>query len=240
MVAGSSDGSGTGGTDPRPAGASTRGPLPGSRSPWSLLAADGRPAGRGGGVAPRGGPGVGGRERRRRAGPRARGAAQHGGVRPARAGPPPHAGRPPRLRRASPPPTPPACSALLFVAVSLVWWGSRWLEGRRHPSSAAGLALAAFLVAAAVATLGSEAPGHSAAELARLGTAVLMFFVVDRLCEDTGRPDRVLGAVLAAAVIPVAVARGRPAGRDQPHRGQGPHRAGRLHLLAVEPASATS
>jgi O-antigen ligase len=84
--------------------------------------------------------------------------------------------------------------------------GSRWLEGRRHPSSAAGLALAAFLVAAAVATLGSQAPGHSAAELARLGTAVLMFFVVDRLCEDTGRPDRVLGAVLAAAVIPVAVA----------------------------------
>ena len=95
---------------------------------------------------------------------------------------------------------------VLFVAVSLVWWGSRWLEGRRHPSSAAGLALAAFLVAAAVATLGSQAPGHSAAELARLGTAVLMFFVVDRLCEDTGRPDRVLGAVLAAAVIPVAVA----------------------------------
>ena len=95
---------------------------------------------------------------------------------------------------------------VLFVAVSLVWWGARWLEGRRHPSSAAGLALAAFLVAAAVATLGSEAPGHSAAELARLGTAVLMFFVVDRLCEDTGRPDRVLGAVLAAAVIPVAVA----------------------------------
>ena len=95
---------------------------------------------------------------------------------------------------------------VLFVAVSLVWWGSRRLEGRRHPSSAAGLALAAFLVAAAVATLGSEAPGHSPAELARLGTAVLMFFVVDRLCEDTGRPDRVLGAVLAAAAIPVAVA----------------------------------
>jgi O-antigen ligase len=96
--------------------------------------------------------------------------------------------------------------SLLFVAVSLVWWGIRRLEGRRHPSSAAGLALGAFLVAAAVATLGSQAPGHSVAELARLGTAVLMFFVVDRLCEDTGRPDRVLGAVLAAAVVPVAVA----------------------------------
>ena len=124
---------------------------------------------------------------------------------------------------------------VLFVAVSLVWWGSRWLEGRRHPSSAAGLALAAFLVAAAVATLGSQAPGHSAAELARLGTAVLMFFVVDRLCEDTGRPDRVLGAVLAAAAIPVAVAVAGPLVGIQPHRGQGPHRAGHLHLLAVEP-----
>ena len=43
--------------------------------------------------------------------------------------------------------------SLLFVAVSLVWWGIRRLEGRRHPSSAAGLALGAFLVAAAVATL---------------------------------------------------------------------------------------
>lgn len=95
---------------------------------------------------------------------------------------------------------------VLFVAVGLVWWGSRWLDGRRHPASAAGLALGAFLVTAVVATLGSEAPGHSAAELARLATAILMFFVVDRLCEDTGRPDRVLGAVLAAAVIPVAVA----------------------------------
>jgi hypothetical protein len=95
---------------------------------------------------------------------------------------------------------------LLFVAVSLVWWGARWIEGRRHPTSATGMALVAFLVVAALATLGSEAPGHSAAEVARFGTAILMFFVVDRLCEDTGRPDRVLGAVLAAAVVPVAVA----------------------------------
>ena len=124
---------------------------------------------------------------------------------------------------------------VLFVAVSLVWWGSRWLEGRRHPSSAAGLALAAFLVAAAVATLGSEAPGHSAAELARLGTAVLMFFVVDRLCEDTGRPDRVARRGAGRRGDPGRRGRGRPAGRDQPHRGQGPHRAGHLHLLAVEP-----
>ena len=32
-----------------------------------------------------------------------------------------------------------------------------------------------------------------------------MFFVVDRLCEQTGRPDRFVAAVLGAAVIPVAV-----------------------------------
>ena len=33
-----------------------------------------------------------------------------------------------------------------------------------------------------------------------------MFFVVDRLCEQTRRPDRFLAAVLGAAVIPVTVA----------------------------------
>jgi O-antigen ligase len=33
-----------------------------------------------------------------------------------------------------------------------------------------------------------------------------MFFVVDRLCEQTGRPDRFVAAVLGAAVIPVCVA----------------------------------
>ena len=66
--------------------------------------------------------------------------------------------------------------------------------------------MAGFVAAAAVATLGSEAPGRSVAELARLATACAMFFVVDRLCEETGRPDRFLLAVLAAAVVPVAVA----------------------------------
>ena len=204
MVAGSSDGSGTGGSDPRPAGASRGDRFRGADRP-DPARRHGRPAGPGGGFPPGAGPAlaVGSMAgalalvlvaRRSMEAfvllvlvlrPTLDGLHASSGV---------AATDPARVL------------GVLFVAVSLVWWGSRWLEGRRHPSSAAGLALAAFLVAAAVATLGSEAPGHSAAELARLGTAVLMFFVVDRLCEDTGRPDRVLGAVLAAAAIPVAVA----------------------------------
>jgi putative inorganic carbon (HCO3(-)) transporter len=99
---------------------------------------------------------------------------------------------------------------VLFVVVSLVWWVMRWLEGRRHPRSMVGLALAGFLAAAALATLGSEAVGTSAAELARFVAAALMFFVVDRLCEDTGRPDRVVSAILIAAVVPVTVALAGP------------------------------
>ena len=95
--------------------------------------------------------------------------------------------------------------AAVFIAVSAVWWVRRVLRGERHPRSWAGLALAALLLAACVATLGSDVPGRSVVETARLGTAVLMFFVVDRLCERTGRPDRFVAAVLGAAVIPVAV-----------------------------------
>ena len=94
----------------------------------------------------------------------------------------------------------------LFVVVTGVWWIGRRLTGHRHPGSVAGMAAAGFLAAAAVATLGSDAPGRSVGELARMVTAVLMFFIVDRLCETTGRPDRFVVAVLAAAVVPVTVA----------------------------------
>ena len=96
--------------------------------------------------------------------------------------------------------------AAVFIAVSAVWWIRRRLRGERHPRSWPGLALVALLLAACVATLGSELPGRSVVETSRLATAVLMFFVVDRLCEQTRRPDRFLAAVLGAAVIPVTVA----------------------------------
>jgi O-antigen ligase len=96
--------------------------------------------------------------------------------------------------------------AAVFLAVSAVWWARRALRGERHPRSWIGLALVALLLAACVATLGSETPGRSVVETSRLATAVLMFFVADRLCEQTGRPDRFVVAVLGAAGIPVAVA----------------------------------
>ena len=98
----------------------------------------------------------------------------------------------------------------LFVVVSLLWLAARRAQGRRHPLSATGVALVAFLIAVGLATLGSEAPVHSLAEAARLATAVLMFFVVDRLCEDTGRPHRIVLAILAAAVVPLTVALAGP------------------------------
>jgi len=98
----------------------------------------------------------------------------------------------------------------VFTVVALLWLASRRLSGRKHPVTAPSVTLLAFLVAAALATLGSEAPGHSLGEVARLATAILMFFVVDRLCEDTRRPDRFVLAVLGAAVVPVAVALAGP------------------------------
>ena len=96
--------------------------------------------------------------------------------------------------------------AIVFGGVSLVWLVTRRLSGRRHPISAVGVMLVAFLAAATLSTLASELPRHSASELARLAAAALMFVVVDRVCEDAGRPDHFLVAVLAAAVIPVGVA----------------------------------
>jgi O-antigen ligase len=100
--------------------------------------------------------------------------------------------------------------AAVFAIVGVVWLLGRRFGGRRHPVSAVAVALAAFLAAATLSTLTSQAPRQSAGELARLAVAALMFFVVDRVCEDSHRPDRFLLAVVAAAAVPVTVALAGP------------------------------
>jgi O-antigen ligase len=96
--------------------------------------------------------------------------------------------------------------AIVFGGAGLFWLVARRLQGRRHPVSIVEVAIAAFLGGVALATLTSEEPRASAGQLARLAVAGLMFVVVARVCEDTGRPDRFLVAVLAAAAVPVTVA----------------------------------
>ena len=60
-----------------------------------------------------------------------------------------------------------------------------------------------FLVAAALNVIGSADPQLSGLEFLRTAAAVVMFFVVDRILEQTDRPDRILKAVYVSAIIPV-------------------------------------
>jgi putative inorganic carbon (HCO3(-)) transporter len=93
--------------------------------------------------------------------------------------------------------------ALMFLAVGLTWILCRRASGMRHPTSFLQRALIIFLVAAALCVIGSADPALSGLEFLRTSAAILMFFMVDRILEQTDAPQRVLAAVFGAAVIPV-------------------------------------
>lgn len=93
--------------------------------------------------------------------------------------------------------------ALMFLAVGLTWILCRRASGVRHPTSFLQRALIIFLVAAALCVIGSADPALSGLEFLRTTAAILMFFMVDRILEQTDAPQRVLAAVFGAAVIPV-------------------------------------
>ncbi len=63
-----------------------------------------------------------------------------------------------------------------------------------------------FLVAAALCVVGSPQPAASGLEFLRIASGFLMFFMIDRILEQTNNPKPILGAVYASAVIPVFLA----------------------------------
>ena len=93
--------------------------------------------------------------------------------------------------------------ALIFLAMGLTWILCRRASGVRHPTSFLQRALIIFLVAAALCVIGSADPALSGLEFLRTTAAILMFFMVDRILEQTDAPQRVLAAVFGAAVVPV-------------------------------------
>lgn len=93
--------------------------------------------------------------------------------------------------------------ALMFLGMGLTWIFVRRSTGVRHPTSFLQRALILFLVAAGLNVIGSADPMVSGLEFLRTAAAIVMFFVVDRLLVDTDRPDRILKAVFASAIVPV-------------------------------------
>ena len=93
--------------------------------------------------------------------------------------------------------------ALMFLGMGLTWIFLRRASGKRHPTSFLQRALILFMVAAGLNVIGSADPAVSGLEFLRTTAAIIMFFVVDRLLEDTHRPDRILKAVFASAIVPV-------------------------------------
>jgi O-antigen ligase len=98
---------------------------------------------------------------------------------------------------------PSSMAALMLLALGGTWILVRRAAGYRHPTSFLQRSLILFLVAAALCVIGSNDPGVSGLEFLRTAAAILMFFMVDRLLENTNRPDRILMAVFGSAVIPV-------------------------------------
>ncbi len=93
--------------------------------------------------------------------------------------------------------------ALMFLGMGLTWIFVRRASGYRHPTSFLQRALIVFLVAAALNVIGSADPMISGLEFLRTAAAIVMFFVIDRVLEQTDRPDRILKAVFASAIVPV-------------------------------------
>jgi O-antigen ligase len=95
--------------------------------------------------------------------------------------------------------------ALMFLVVGGAWLLARRSTGYRFPTSFLQRALILFGVAAALNVVGSADPAVSGLEFLRTLAALLMFFMVDRILEQTNRPDRILIAAFASAIVPVLI-----------------------------------
>jgi len=77
-------------------------------------------------------------------------------------------------------------------------------------------ALVALLAAAVISVLGARQPGDALLEVARLGSTVAMAVLLDRLVIDGAAVRRVLVAVYASALLPLAFAAGQVVGIGSP------------------------
>src|SRR5262249_27638579 len=93
--------------------------------------------------------------------------------------------------------------ALMFLVVGVAWIIARRRAGIRHPASFLQRALILFIVAAGLNVIGSADPSISGLEFLRTAAAVVMFFVVERVLQETKRPDRIIKAVFISALVPV-------------------------------------
>jgi O-antigen ligase len=62
-----------------------------------------------------------------------------------------------------------------------------------------------FLFAAAISAIGAGTPSITLTDLLRIAAIATMFFVVDRLVTQTGRPLRIVHAVLLAGLVPIVL-----------------------------------
>lgn len=95
--------------------------------------------------------------------------------------------------------------AVLFMATALTWLAAQRRAGQPLVWSGVSTCATALVLAGAVSVLGSARPLTSAAELARILAAMLMFVVVEQLADSAPRARRLLLAVYLSALAPLAV-----------------------------------
>ncbi|MGH8908320.1 MAG: O-antigen ligase family protein [Egibacteraceae bacterium] len=99
---------------------------------------------------------------------------------------------------------PSSMTALLFVAMAILWLGALRCGPHRVPGSSPQTALLVFLAAGVISILGSTRPVAGTHEALRIASAVLMFVAVEQLASDPARRRQVLGAVYLSAILPLA------------------------------------
>ncbi len=92
-----------------------------------------------------------------------------------------------------------------FLMASFVWLAARRADRGPHRASTLQWVLGAYLTTATLSAIGSIALGQSIIDLSRIFSAVMMFFVLDRLIETTAQMRRVVYAVVLSAVLPALV-----------------------------------
>jgi O-antigen ligase len=99
--------------------------------------------------------------------------------------------------------SPASLLAVGFIAGAAIWL----LSVKPLPKPRAGLVFARTLIlivlAGAISAIGAGNWQVAFQDLVRLLAAVMMFFLVDRLLADTGRPLRIVHAILLAAIVPI-------------------------------------
>lgn len=93
--------------------------------------------------------------------------------------------------------------AVLFLAASVLWLAGEYRR-TRLPGSRLRMPLLCFVVACGISVVGSAHKTAGAMQTMRIGAAVAMFVVLEQLARREGGGRRILLAVYASAVFPLA------------------------------------